>query len=43
MGLTITSRATSAYATFTQDYRYEIGSQLSQQASQTLISYGNQT
>ena len=42
IGLTTFSRATSAYAAYSQDYRAEIACQVSQQVQQTLVDYGNQ-
>jgi hypothetical protein len=42
IGLTFTSRAASAYATYSQDYRAEMARQVSQQAQQILVEYGNQ-
>ena len=43
IGLTTFSRATSAYAAYTQDYRAEMTQQVSQQVQQALVAYGNQT
>ena len=43
IGLTTFSRATSAYATYSQDYRAEIARQVSQQVQQILVDYGNQS
>jgi len=42
IGLTTFSRATSACAAYSQDYRAEIACQVSQQVQQTLVDYGNQ-